>query len=901
MFLRRCLVSGLLLAVTLQLALPAAAVAAGASREWILRCTTPGDAARLLASADPLPAGLRLEAVFPPAEGTPPALASMLRLNVAGALESRQLTAWRDAGIRFDWIEAQPIRRTDLVPDDSDYNLLWALPRIQAPQAWDQQRGEGEIVIAVVDTGADLDHPDLAGALWINQAEAAGTPGVDDDGNGWIDDLHGYDLQDGDADPSAEAGDLSHGTHTAGTAACMTDNGTGVACPAWEARLMVVRAGHSVSINRGAEGIWYAARSGADVISCSFGGDSYSNFEREVVAAAQDLGCLVVASAGNAGTDRLHYPGAYPGVLCVASTDPDDHKLPSSQYGWWVDLAAPGSSIWSTVMNGGYAYKSGTSMATPLVASLAALVWSRDPQEDGWQVQARVKASCDNIDALNPSFAGELGSGRVNALRLVSEEARALRLAGWVLDEPDGNGFADPGETVELGLQLAGVLGTLQGLQLQAGLPAGGGTMLDGSITAGTLAEGQLLDLGADPLRLQLSTELEPGEVLRIEVACSADDGFSELLQIELPVAPLYATHGNSELVLSLDGRGRLGYHDFEVNQPRGDGLRWPATSPSHLYHGTLVITRDDGQVTHGSSYLIGESTEFVTSPGGEVRLHREGEMLVSEAEYGSPELPGLLIGQRALSPDGGDWLLLEWSFHNGGDAIIDGFQPGLWLDLDIASSWNDDEGGWNFPLGFAWMGDSGSSMVAATSLDEDLASFRICRYGEWTGGGLEDAELFAFMRSGFTQTGSSGPDDWQLCLAAEANDLAVGEERHFRLLLAGGTDGGALSLALDEGRTWWASDVAAPVTSPQGWELELAPNPFNPLCRFALLRQEGGQLDWRLWNLRGELVKQGSAGWQPAGLVRGTLDLGAHASGQYLIEFAQGGQRMTTPILLLK
>ena len=153
MFLRRCLVSGQVLAVALQLALPVAATSAGSAQEWILRCATPGDAEQLLGSRIDLPPDMKLEAVFPPAGDPPVSLASMVRLTTFRTPESRQLEAWQDAGIRFDWIEEQPIRQTDLIPDDTDYNLLWALPRIQAAQAWDQLRGAGEIVLAVVDTG----------------------------------------------------------------------------------------------------------------------------------------------------------------------------------------------------------------------------------------------------------------------------------------------------------------------------------------------------------------------------------------------------------------------------------------------------------------------------------------------------------------------------------------------------------------------------------------------------------------------------------------------------------------------------------------------------------------------------------------------------------------------------
>jgi serine protease len=746
----------------------------------------------------------------------------------------------------------------------------------------------------------DLEHPDLAAGLWQNEAELAGTPGVDDDGNGWIDDFHGADPFGGDGEPQAEAGDLSHGTHTAGTAACVTNNGLGVACPAWNARLMPVRAGHGTLISRGVEGIWYAATNGAHIISCSYGGDSYSSYEREVIQAAQEMGVLIVASAGNDGSSSLHYPAAYEGVLAVASTDSDDHKLSSSQYGWWVDLAAPGSSIWSTVIGGGYGYKTGTSMSTPLVASLAALVWSHYPSDNAWQIAARLGSGADNIDGENPAWAGQLGHGRINAEASLQVNPLALRLADVELLDEDGNGLADPGETITLSLLLEGVLGNLTDCSIAASLLEGEGQLLLASASFPSLAEGQQMLL-EDALILEVASTADPGSHLLLELAVSGAQGFSSTLHLQIPVAPQFVTHRNGNMVLSLDGRARIGFHDFLSNQPQGEGLRWPATSPGHLYHGSLAIALDDGNVLHGASYLLGVETDFAAAGEGGVNLRQEGDLWIAEADFLAPELPGLLVQQRSTSLAGANWILLEWTISNTGQQAFAGLQPGLWLDLDIAGSWSDDEGAWSPDGELGWMGDGGAAHIGVRLLDEPLQNFRVCSYGEWTGAGLEDEELWAYMHSGFSQSSSSGPGDYQLCLAAAAAELAPGASRSFRVVLLGANGVDDLRICADEAMEWWLSGVEPGALRPQQIELSIAPNPFNPVTQIRMILPEAGPVKLLVHDLGGRCLLQQNLGWQQAGRLERQLDGRAFASGCYLVEVSQNGRSQVQPVLLVK
>ncbi len=424
--------------------------------------------------------------------------------------------------------EAIPIYRVEEIvpftPNDSYYSYQWHLPKIQADYAWGMWQGNtpgsDTVVVAIIDTGVDWDHPDLIGNIFVNPGEDIdgdgvvgdyGAPGsggdengIDDDGNGKVDDLIGWDfcganvgtfIEDNDPHSSPHQGVfgmLMHGTHVAGTASPSTNNGIGVAGPGFQAKILPIKVAFDNDINNmpgvyaSSSSYLYAAKTGAHILNCSFGGPGYSGVIQSTINLIHSsYGVIVVAAAGNDNQNTQynhHYPSDYQNVISVAALNSSDLKASFSNYGPTVDISAPGVNIWSTVyknVSGGYQGSgwSGTSMASPVVAGSYALLKAFFPLKSNTWLEQRLLDSTDPIDNLNPSYAGLLGTGRVNIYSAIAQgifpsliyQNYSLEIIG------DTDGQLNPGETALMRVTLKNEAGwnTAAGIEAVLRSPTG--------------------------------------------------------------------------------------------------------------------------------------------------------------------------------------------------------------------------------------------------------------------------------------------------------------------------------------------------------------------------------------------------------------------------------------------
>ena len=309
-----------------------------------------------------------------------------------------------------------------IIPNDPSFSQLYGMNNtgqtggntdadIDAPEAWDKTTGTGQTIVAVIDTGVDYNHPELRDNIWTNPGEIAGN-GRDDDNNGYIDDIHGYDFANNDANPMDDNG---HGTHVSGTIGAVGNNSTGVAGVNWHTSIMALKfldASGSGFLSTAISALDYAVANGARLSNNSWGGGGFDATLGLAIANAGAKGHIFVAAAGNSFANNDLFPNYpsnynYDNIVAVAATDNRDNLAGFSNFGvTTVDIAAPGVNILSTVLNGGYATYSGTSMATPHVTGALSLYWDANPGATYTQVINALYQGADVVPSLQGLVAG---------------------------------------------------------------------------------------------------------------------------------------------------------------------------------------------------------------------------------------------------------------------------------------------------------------------------------------------------------------------------------------------------------------------------------------------------------------------------------------------------------------
>lgn len=328
------------------------------------------------------------------------------------ALDAVEAVLRKNPNIEF--VERNFVAGAGLVPNDPSYSNEWHLPQISAPGAWDLTTGASDIVIAVIDSGVDPTHPDLANKL-----------------------VPGWNFLSNNSDTHDV---LGHGTAVAGTVAAQGNDGFGVAGVAWKNRIMplvVLNSSNAATYADIADAIIYAADHGAKVINISIGGSTSSATLQNAINYAWNKGLVIAASAMNYSSSAPYYPAAADNVLAVGATDQYDKLASFSDYGSWIDVVAPGVSIYTTQNGGGYWWVQGTSFASPQVVGLAALLFSRNPNLSNAQVVDLIRSNADDLGTAG--FDSTFGWGRINAYRSLLASTTLPTTAVTITSPSDGS------------------------------------------------------------------------------------------------------------------------------------------------------------------------------------------------------------------------------------------------------------------------------------------------------------------------------------------------------------------------------------------------------------------------------------------------------------------------------
>ncbi len=815
-------------------------------------------------------------------------------------------------------------------PNDPSLSVQYNIVKINAEAAWNISTGDTNVVIGIVDTGTEPTHPDLAGNIKHNYFKSITNPGdtidgIDNDGDGYIDNFSGWDLGMNDNDPTWQ-GD-AHGVHVSGIADAVTNNAVGIAGVGYKCKFLPVKIADATGVLVASyEGIQYAADHGCKVINCSWGGSGGGSYGQDIINYATfNMDALVVAAAGNNGNSVAEYPGYFDNVLSVAATTSTDARASYSNYGNWVKICAPGDNVYSTysLSQGSYAYLSGTSMASPCTAGAAAMVRSFFPSYNALQTAARLQVTADT-SIYSPSvnlatMKNMLGTGRVNLYRALNDPGSpsVSMTTRNITVGASGIGAPVAGDTLFIGGIFTDFLSPTTNLTATLTTPSTYVTILPATSVA---------TLGAIPTMGTATNSGSPYKVVikktaplntNITFQISYRDGSyksKEFFTVVVNVDYLNVTV--NAITTSVTSKGIIGWND----SPPTQGLGFNYNGTYMEYDGGLMIGVPDSAVSNVIRGLSVNNQDFVSKvnikqivAGALSDFDTDGSFTDAAA---AQQLP-VLVHHRSYAwsdPADSKYVMYRYVVHNTGTAALNALYIGIIMDWDL----QDPNGANNKAsydatnrMGYAWNDSVLNPIYAGIKLLSHTTGVSTYAFDNTKGGsgginlydGFTELEKYTSMSTMRTDAGLVGKGNDILDeVSAGPLSLNAGDSIEVAFALLGGDNLADLQNSAINAQTKYDGTVlSVPViqAAKSIYSMQSFPNPASGNTTINIHLPVTGSIQLKIYDMIGQEVSTLANGYFAEGQHQFSMDASKMNSGVYYCELIAGSTKIVQKLVV--
>ncbi len=826
----------------------------------------------------------------------------------------------RSTGI-VEYAEPDYVNQFCYTPNDTAVGIEYHLSIINAFSAWDVWKGDTNTVIGIVDSGTDWDHPDLAGNIKYNFADPIN--GLDDDHDGFTDNFRGWDVSENDNNPMVGSG--LHGVHVSGCAAATTDNITGIASPAFRCKFLPVKCsfdGSGASIDNGYEGIVYAADHGCSVINCSWGRSdgTPSDLEQDIINYATfNRNATVVAAAGNNGLEQDYWPAVYENVVCVAATNSGDVKPTFSNYGFQIDVSAPGQGIYSTWYNNIYIPNSGTSMASPVAAACVAMIRSKFPNLDALQAAEQLRISCDLIDtvSLNLPYANKLGGGRVNLFRALTDSlSPGIQVSNLSTTDGNDNLFAI-GDTINITALFTNLLQPTSNLDITLSSPSSVIQVLDSSFHIGVLNTFDTISNFNFPFRLVVNPNAAVDTSVFMTITMR-DGAYTDFYSFYIVVNVDYVNINVNNIATTITSFGRIGYH---TNAPGlGLGIKYQ-NSTSLLFESSFMAGIDGSHVSDDARGAgSGSDHDFRA-------LQRATHILPGVSDYdadarfddsiATTDAPiNILVHQKVFAwttPADQNYIMMEYIIHNIGDSVLNHFHAGIFTDWDLLPNTDHNRvvTDWVRRMGYTFCTDSAGYYAGVKLLSFDnFNHYAIDNDINGQGGinlndgdGFSTGDKYTSLSTNRDVAGASGQGN-EVCDVSSTGELTIqpGDSVQIAFAILVTNDLPTLQAGAMAAQAKYDAIIGVnEIPLANNFDLFSAfPNPAGDKTTVGFTLSENSITELSLYNSLGEKVKTILKKNLVDGNYSATVDLSVFENGTYFFKLSSGIKMKTIPVVVI-